>query len=113
MALFLTRASVSLTPQIEKSPIDRIVGSGDKRSLVRAQEQGKVRDFLRLCHSSDRLRLFQFLEHLSLFARVIFPQEAVYEGRMDSRRRNAIATNVMGQIILGHRVSHGNHSALA
>jgi len=35
--------------------IDRIIATRDKRSLCRAQEQNKFRNFLRVTNSSDRM----------------------------------------------------------
>src|SRR5258705_8218563 len=57
--------------QIHETAIQKVIHSGNERSPVRTQEEGKRGYLVRFPHSADRLRLRQFLEHLLLAAGVI------------------------------------------
>src|SRR6266568_8489064 len=59
------------TVQIHETAIQRVIHSGDERSRIRAQEEGKRCYLLRFSHSADRLRPRKFREHLLLAAGVV------------------------------------------
>src|SRR5947208_15914444 len=54
------------TVQIHETAIQRVIHSGDERSRVTTQEEGKRSYLLRFSHSADGLRLRQLLEHVML-----------------------------------------------
>jgi hypothetical protein len=54
-------------------------------------------------HSADRLRLGQFLEHLLLAAGIVLFQITIDECRMYPRRGNAVAPNIVANVVLTNR----------
>src|SRR5467141_2340548 len=66
----LSRSAV----QIQETAIQRVIHSGNERSHIRTQEQGKRGYLVRFPHSADRLRLCQFLEYLLLAAGIVLRQ---------------------------------------
>ena len=45
------------------STVDRHSGSGDKRGFVATKEKSRVGNLFGLCHSTERNRLGELLEH--------------------------------------------------
>src|ERR1700738_1091298 len=99
--------------QIHETAIQRIIHSGNERSRVRTQEEGKRGYLVRFPHSADRLRLRQFLEHLMLVAGIILFQIILAECRVHPGRGNAVTANVVADIVTRDRISHRNHRAFA
>src|ERR1700688_4902943 len=79
--------------QIHETAIQRVIHSGDERSRVRTQEEGKRGYLVRFSHSADRLRPRQFLEHLLRAAGVILFQIIIDECRMHPGRGNTVTAN--------------------
>src|ERR1700693_2424227 len=94
----------TLAAKIQETSVNRVVRARDERRFVRAKIKSKGGDLLGLSHSPNGLRFFQFFKHLLFFAGIVTVQETVDKWCMDSCRRNAIAANVVGQVILGHTV---------
>src|ERR1700731_3341595 len=88
-----------LAAEIDKAAIDRIIHARDKRRLIRTQEKRQRGDFPRLCHSSNRLRLGQFLEHLRLAPGISLANIVIDKRSVDPGRRDAIAADLSAQII--------------
>src|SRR5271156_4678435 len=103
----------TLATKVQETSVNRVIRTGDKRRFVRTKKKSQGGDLLWLSHSADRLRLLQLLKHLLLLAGIITVQEIIDKGGVDSGRRNAIASDIVGQVILGHRVCHRDHRALA
>src|SRR6202008_1369849 len=61
----------------------------------------------------DRLRFFEFLEHLLLAPRIIAVKITIDKGRVHSGWRDAIAADVVGQVVLSYRIGHGHNRTLA
>src|SRR5690242_6293468 len=74
--------------QIHETAIQRVVHSGNERSRIRTQEEGKRGHLVRFPHPADRLGLRQFLEHLPLAARIVLFQITIDECRMHPGRGN-------------------------
>src|ERR1700733_7848715 len=102
----------ALAAQIQETSVNRIVRTRDERRFVRAKIKSKGSDLLGLSHSPDRLRFFQLLEHLLLSAGIVAMQKTIDKRSMDSCRRDAIAANVVGKVIPGHRICHRYDRAL-
>src|SRR5713101_5835014 len=83
--------------QIHDTAIQRVIHSGNERSRVRAQEEGKRGDLVRFPHSANWLRLRQFLEHLLLAAGMVLFQITIDECRMHPGRGNTVTANVCGR----------------
>src|SRR5579859_695029 len=98
---------------VEETAVDRIIGPGNKRSLVRAQEQREGGHFLRLGHSANGLGAGELFQHLLLVPGIILFHKLVNKRRKDARRRNAIAPNVIAYVIFRHRERHREHRAFA
>src|SRR5205807_9630555 len=101
------------TAKIQEPTINWIVRTGNERSFVGAKKESKSSDLFWLSHPADGLRFFQLLKHFLLLARIVAPQEAIHKWGVDSGRRNAIAANIVGQIILCYGIGHSNDRALA
>src|ERR1700730_18602477 len=116
MTLFSSCRSTVLsqsTVQIHETAIQRVIHSGNERSRVRTQEEGKRGYLVRLSHSADRLRLRQFLEHLLLAAGIVLFQITIDECRMHPGRGNAVTANVVADIVTRDGIGHRNHRAFA
>src|SRR5713101_8373423 len=101
------------TVQIHETAIQRVIHSGNERSRVRTQEEGKRGYLVGFSHSADRLRLRQFLEHLLLAAGVILFQIIIDECRMHPGRGNAVTANVVADIVTRDGIGHRNRRAFA
>src|ERR1700680_5080217 len=99
--------------QIHETAIQRVIHSGNERSRVRTQEEGKRGNLVRFSHSADRLRLRQFLEHLLLAAGIILFQIAIDKCRVHSGWRYAVTSNVVANIVTRDGIGHRNHRAFA
>ena len=99
--------------EIEKAAIDRVIGAGDESCFVRTQKQGQGGDFFRIRHPANGLRFRKLLKHFLLAAGIILFQIAVHEGSVNARGRDAIAANLVGQIVARHGKGHGQGCALA
>src|SRR6266404_4466246 len=106
-------ARFRLSPEIEEPSVNRIIRPGDKRGFIGAQKQGERSDFLRFAHAADGLRCGQLLKHLLFSAGIVFLQVAVDERSMHAGRRNAVAADLVVQIILGDGIGHGDYRTLA
>src|SRR5215469_420179 len=95
-----------------EASVDRNVGAGDESGFVGAKIQGQSRNLLWLSHSADWLRFFELLKHLSFAAGISAAKIPINKGRVYSRRRNAIATYVVREVILSHGIGHGYNRAL-
>jgi hypothetical protein len=87
--------------EVEPTPVDRIIHSSDERGFLRAQEKSQRGNFVRLSHPADRLCSGELREHFLFLAWVIALQVALDKRRVDSRRRDAIATDLVLKIVLG------------
>src|ERR1700740_1297816 len=103
----------SLAAKVQKTSIDRIIGTCDEGGFVRAKIKCKGCNLLGLSHSADRLRFFEFLEHLLLAPRIIAVKITIDKGRVHSGWRDAIAADVVGQVVLSYRIGHGHNRTLA
>lgn len=63
-------------------------------------------------HATDGLRGGKLLEHFGFAARIILVEVIVHEGSVDARGRDAIAADVVLQVVPGNGVSHGDDGAL-
>src|SRR6267142_5849174 len=99
--------------QIHETAIQRVIHSGNERSRVRTQEEGKRGYLVRFPHSTDRLRLRQFLEHLLLAAGIVLLQIIIDEGRMHPGWGNAGTANVVADIVTRGGIGHRNRRAFA
>src|SRR5580700_2810262 len=96
-----------------EASVDRNVGTGDERGFVGTKIEDKSRNLLWLPHSANRLRFFELLKHLFFSAWISAAKVAIDKRRVYSRRRNAIATYVVCEVILSHGIGHGYYGALA
>src|SRR5450755_3143107 len=99
--------------QIHETAIQRIIHSGNKRSRVRTQEEGKRGNLVRFPHSADGLGFRQLLEHLLLVAGVVLFQITIDEGRVHPGRGNAVTANVVADIVTCDGIGHRNRRAFA
>src|SRR5216684_3802745 len=99
--------------EVQPTSVDRIIHSSDERGFLRAQEKSQRGNFVRLSHPADGLCSGELCEHFIFLAWVIALQVAVDERRVDSRRRDAIATDLVLKIVLGYRKRHRNHGTFA
>src|ERR671918_244440 len=88
----------------EEAAIDREVRACDERRLIRAEEEGERGNLLRFAHASNRLSPGQLLEHLGLTTWVIRFQVSVNERCVHTRRRDAVAADVLIDVIARHGV---------
>src|SRR5207248_5276895 len=96
-----------------EAAVEGIVGAGDESGFVGTEEVGESGDFVRLAHAAHGLGLGELVVHFSFAAGIIFGEIVVHKGRVDSCRRNAVAANVVEDVVLGYGKSHGDHGALA
>src|SRR6202453_3090505 len=73
-----------LAAQIEKTSVNRIVGTRDERCFFRAKIKSKGGDLIGLRHSSDGLRFFQLGKHRLFLTRIIAAQITIDKGRTHS-----------------------------
>src|SRR5581483_2177181 len=99
MTLSFSCRSMALASKVHKSAIQRIVNPGDKSGLLGTEKQGERRHFRGLRHAANRLRVSQFFEHFLLPPLIVSRQVAVHEGSVNASRRDAVAPDVMCQII--------------
>src|ERR1700726_1274982 len=99
--------------QIHETTIQRVIHPGDERSRIRTQEESERGYFLRFSHSADRLRLRQLPEHLLLAAGIVLFQITINECRMHPGRGNAVAANVVGDVVTRNGIGHCNRRAFA
>src|SRR6516165_6132975 len=102
-----------LATKIEKTAVERVVHTSQERRFIRAEIQRERRHFVRLSHPAYRLRMGEFTEHLCFAPGIMLAQVTVHKRGMHAGGRNAIAADVTCEVILGHRVSHGDHRAFA
>src|ERR1700680_3524562 len=102
----------TLAAKVQETSVNRVVRTRDERRFVRAKKQSKGGNLLRLSHSPDGLRFFQPLKHLLFFAGIITAQKTIDKRGMDPCRRNAMAANVVGEVILRHRICHCDNGTL-
>ena len=88
--------------QVEKSSVDRVVGSGYETGRVGTEKKSERRDLARPGHSAHGLQLGEFLQHVLLAPRIVLFHEAIDKRGMDPGRRNAIAANVLSHIVARH-----------
>src|SRR5712691_7535005 len=99
--------------QIHETTIQRVIHPSDERGRIITQEESERGYLLRFSHSADRLCLRQFLEHLLLAAGIVLFQITIDECRMYPRRGNAVATNVVANVVTRDGIGHRNHRSLA
>jgi hypothetical protein len=99
--------------QVQESSIDWIVGSGDESGRIRAEEERQRGDLRRLRHPPHGLHLRELLHHGLLAPGISFVQEAIDEWCVNARRRDAIAADIVSDVVARDRVGHGQHRALA
>jgi hypothetical protein len=99
--------------QVQESSIDRVIASSDETCCIRAKEKSQRRDFRRLPHPAHGLHLCQLLHHGLLTPGIILAKKAVDEWRVNARRRDAIAADIVTNIVARDGISHGQHRALA
>ena len=99
--------------QIQKPSINGIIRSRNEPSRIRAQKQGQGSDLIRLRHSPDWLRLRKLLQHVLFVPGIVFADEAVDKWRMHASRRDAVAADIVSDVIPRDRVSHRQHCAFA
>src|SRR6202142_295283 len=110
---FLESQVHELSVKIHEATIKQIVRAGDESGFVGTKKQRERRDFFRLSHPADRLRLRQLFVHFRFAPRIIFPQIVIHKRSVHARRRNAVAADIVGQIIARHGIRHCNHGAFA
>ena len=69
-------------------------------------------DLRRLGHSSDGLGLGKLLKHFRLASGISLFKVVVHEWRVYAGWRDAIAADVVREIVARYRISHGNDGAL-
>src|ERR1700693_2039602 len=99
--------------QIHEAAIQGIIYSGNERSRVKTQEEGKRGPLGRFSHSADRLGLRQLLEHLLLAAGIVLFQISIDECRMPPGLGNAVTANVVADIVTRNGIGHRNRRAFA
>lgn len=102
-----------LTSEVEESAVERIVDAGEESRFVGAEEKGQRSYLFRLGHSSDRLGFCQLLKHLLLAPWIVPFQVAIHERGVDAGRRNAVAADIVMQIVLCDGKGHGDDRAFA
>src|SRR5208282_373200 len=105
------REREKLATKVEKSSVERVVDAGDEPGFVGAEIKSERGDFLRPSHAADWLGMRKLVEHFLLAAGIVLLEVAVDEGRVNPRRRNAIAANVRSEIVLGDGVGHRDDRA--
>src|SRR5260370_2114292 len=109
----MQRHAHSSSVKIEKPSVDRVVRAGNETGFVRTQEQGQGGHFPRVPHPAHWLRLGKSTKHFRFTSRIVSPQIVVHELRVDTGRRNAIAPNLVVEVIPGYRKSHGHNGTFA
>src|SRR5437867_2563745 len=99
--------------EAHEAAVDRVVASGDERGVVRTEKERELRHFVGAAHAADGLCAGELFEHLALASWVALGEVSVDEWRMDPRRRNGIAANVVLYVVAGYRVRHRQHGAFA
>src|ERR1700730_13567722 len=84
-----------LSTEIEESPVDRIIRSGDEGCFIRTKKEGQRGDFLRLTHAADGLRRGQLLKHFLLATWIIFSQVTINEWSVHASGRDAVAADLV------------------
>jgi hypothetical protein len=102
-----------LPVQVQKSSVDRIIASRNETSGVGAEEQRQRRDFFRLAHAADGLQLRELLHHLLLASGIVLAQESIDEWGMHTRGGDAVAADVVVDIIACNGIRHREHRAFA
>lgn len=102
-----------LAAKVEKTSIERIVHAGQEGRCVGAKIESKRGDFMWLGHSADRLRMGKLGEHFFLPAGIVLAQVPINKRRVNASGRDAIAADVAGEVVLGHRIGHCDYGALA
>src|SRR5258708_37133160 len=95
----ISRAEPTSTVQIHEAAIQRIIHSSDEPSRIRAQKQSQRRHFLGFSHSANGLSLGQLVIHFLLPPGIILAQSSIHEWRVHSRRGNAVAANVVSDVV--------------
>src|SRR5271154_689373 len=104
---------LNLSVQIEKSTVQRVVGSGDKRCLIRAEVESQHGNFAGFRHAADGLRSSELCKCFGFLAWEVLLDETIDKWRMDARRRNGVAADIMVQIITRNGVRHASYRAFA
>jgi hypothetical protein len=99
--------------QVQESSINWIVSSGDEAGRIRAEEERQGGHFRRLRHPTHGLHLRELLHHGLLTPGIILVQETIDERSVHPSRRNAIAADIVSDVVACDRVGHGQHRALA
>src|SRR5215469_887521 len=68
---------------------------------------------MRLAHPPHGLGFCELVVHFRLAAGIVFGQVVVDKWRMYPSGRDAVATNVMSDVVFGHGKGHGDDSAFA
>ena len=99
--------------QVQESSVDWVIASGDEAGRIRAEEESQRCDFRRLPHPTDGLHLRQLLHHCLLAPGIVLVEKAIHERCVYARRRDAIAADIVTDIVARDGIGHGQHRTLA
>lgn len=99
--------------QVQESSINRVIASGDEAGRIRAEEESQRSDLRRLAHPTDGLQVRQLLHHGLLTPGIVLVQKAIDEWRVNARGRDAVAADVVSDIVARDGISHRQHRTLA
>lgn len=99
--------------EAKKAAVEGIVDPGDEGGFVGAEIEGKSGDFFRLGHAADGLRARQFLEHLFFAPGIVACQVTIHKRSVHASGRDAIAADIVSEIIAGDGIGHSDDGALA
>lgn len=105
------RSRCTSAPKIEKAAVQRIVRAGDKGAGVGTQKKSQGSDLLRLGHAADGLGTREAFKIFLFLAGIMFLQIAVNKRGMHAGRRNAVAPDIVLEIVFGYRISHSEDGA--
>src|SRR6185312_5348940 len=86
-----------------KSSVYQVIATGNKTRFIRTKIKRQCSDLFRFTHTTNRLTFGQFIKYLVLLTGVVFGDETVHKRRMYPRRRNAVAADVVVQVVARNR----------